>query len=346
MRRAAMKSCSPAVKRSSRWCNAAMKKISDIQKKKRITLLAGYDKQSIVQDYVVYLAKSLAEFSDVYYTCDNKLSEKEIAKIKPYTKNIWHQSHGMYDFGSWKIMIQELGWDFISQYDEMLIINDSCYGPLYDLKPILDEMSDRDCDFWGITSNTETKYHIQSYFVLFKKSVMKNDFFKNFWEIVTIQKSQRDIINKYEIELTQKLLKIGFKSDTITKTKYKRNPTKYPMTLLKKYKCPFLKIKCFTFPEENLFECISDFKHEINNKTNYNVNFILDHIKEKYLNINKYDSFYFEKNSYAELSKFGIETTRKNNLKLSIFGYKFFVCRLPGRIILKISKFIHENYME
>ena len=53
---------------------------------KRICLLAGYDKNNVIQDYVVFLVQELSKISDVYYFADGNMPEKELAKIEPYTK--------------------------------------------------------------------------------------------------------------------------------------------------------------------------------------------------------------------------------------------------------------------
>ena len=38
---------------------------------KRLCLFAGYDKNCIIRDYVIYYIKELSALSDVYYMADN-----------------------------------------------------------------------------------------------------------------------------------------------------------------------------------------------------------------------------------------------------------------------------------
>ena len=42
------------------------------------------------------------------------------------------------------------------------------------------------CDFWGITDSSEINYHLQSYFLVFKKNVIQSNTFKIFWDGVKI----------------------------------------------------------------------------------------------------------------------------------------------------------------
>ena len=103
---------------------------------RRICLFAGYDKENVIQDYVVYLVKKLSQISDVYYMANGKISPEELIKIAPYTQMFYTGAHSQKDFGSWKYIIDKLGWNKISQYNQLILCNDSIYGPFYDLNTI------------------------------------------------------------------------------------------------------------------------------------------------------------------------------------------------------------------
>ena len=50
------------------------------------------------------------------------------------------------------------------------------------LNLILENAKLKKCDFWGITSAGEgNNYHIQSYFIFFKKKCLRSKFFKDFF---------------------------------------------------------------------------------------------------------------------------------------------------------------------
>ena len=53
---------------------------------KRICLLAGYDKNNTIEDYVVFLVQELSKISDVYYFADGEIPAAELDKIRPYTE--------------------------------------------------------------------------------------------------------------------------------------------------------------------------------------------------------------------------------------------------------------------
>ena len=96
-------------------------------------------------------------------------------------------------------------------YDELAFVNDSCYGPLYPLKPIIEQVGE--CDFWGMTRNLEWREHIQSFFIVFKKQVFTSEIFKNFMASIKDEEKKLDVVTKYEIGLSRLLLENGFNFD-------------------------------------------------------------------------------------------------------------------------------------
>ena len=134
---------------------------------KRICLLAGYDKKNTMQDYVLYLARKLSKLSDVYYLADGKFSLSELNKICPYVKYAESIAHRTYDFGSWQILINHIGWEKIMGYDEMIICNDSIYGPMSNMQDIFDYMELRDYRDYCVNTAYRSYYRSESYYVLY-----------------------------------------------------------------------------------------------------------------------------------------------------------------------------------
>jgi len=250
---------------------------------KNLCLFAGFDRANTIQDYVLYYVKSLAKFCDVYYLADCPMPEHELNKLAPYVKKAYAYRHNRYDFGSWAELIDKIGWYEIKKYDNLIICNDSCYGPLFDLEHIFNEMNQKETDFWGITDNNDRNYHLQSYFISFKKNVLENRPFQDFFKTIEKQDACMDVVWKYEIELSRLLLKNNFKCRsyiTIDRKKYPANLTLYPFTLINKCKMPFLKVRLVFSPEfinwHNFFSLI--IWKRIVSKTNYDINLIKKHL--------------------------------------------------------------------
>ena len=168
----------------------------------RAVVFAHYDKYNSIQEYVLYYLKELRKVADT------NLPESEISKVQPLVKLVIATPHGEYDFGSYKRGFSHIPDDT----DELIFANDSCLGPLYSLDKVFDEMQDKQCDFWGMNSHCiDVDFHIQSFFMVFKKEVFRSDLFKNFISSIEKQKHKDDIILNYEVGLSQLLLKNGYR---------------------------------------------------------------------------------------------------------------------------------------
>ena len=120
---------------------------------KRLFIFAAYDKDNIIDDYVVYFVKELARLGDVIFFSDCNLPDEELVKVKPYTVYRVGERHGESgDFGSYKRgFLYAQKNHLLSRYDWLIFCNDSVFGPFYDLQPIFERMERDNDDIWGFT---------------------------------------------------------------------------------------------------------------------------------------------------------------------------------------------------
>ena len=158
---------------------------------RRITVFAHYDKDNIIDDYVINYLKGLKEVSEsLIFVSDGELSDFEKSKLYGLADFVIAEKHGEYDFGSYKRGVLKVKEQNLT-CEELILANDSCYGPLFPLKKVFDEMQECQCDFWGITEN---KYgikgkerHIQSYFLVFKTQILEDESFVQFFKNVSVE---------------------------------------------------------------------------------------------------------------------------------------------------------------
>jgi malate dehydrogenase (oxaloacetate-decarboxylating)(NADP+) len=79
-----------------------------------------------------------------------------------------------FDFGAWSQVMSEL--DF-GKVDRLYWVNDSIYGPLNDesFNKLIDRVRNSKSDFIGLTFNKKYFFHLQSYFLVFNKKILKCD---------------------------------------------------------------------------------------------------------------------------------------------------------------------------
>ena len=176
-----------------------------------LCLFSHYDLYGHIDDYVVTYLKSLADcgFCTVFVTTCEKITKRELDKIEAIVHKIIVKKNIGRDFGAWFTGIVD-SWSFNS-YTKVLLANDSVYGPLFDLNSVLEDMSERSFDMWGITDSYEVDYHIQSYFVVFEERVVNSAFFTNFWGAYTFEVDKRKVIDNFEVGLTALARRSGYR---------------------------------------------------------------------------------------------------------------------------------------
>jgi rhamnosyltransferase len=231
-------------------------------------------------------------YTRIVFVSNSPVSGDSQIKLEKFCDDIIIRENRGFDFGAWKDAILKEGWEKLSQYDNVTLMNDSCFGPIFDPLDIYVKMERENIGFWGLTLHEKTNYgmpgtndpipheHIQSYFMCFNNSVISSFVFRDFWTGVEYLTDINKVISRYETKLTSLLSNNGFKYSV----KYAPNPgsnitypniaTMHPDLIIRN-DIPFLKIKSFVyFPYQKY---IIDL---IQKKTNYPVNLIYDHVTE------------------------------------------------------------------
>lgn len=179
-----------------------------MQKPKRLFLVAGYDKAGIIDDAYIHQISALSKFGDVISVMDSDCSDAELSKIKPFVLFASGARHGEYDFGSYKrAYLYAAEKDILKKYDFLYLINNSVYGPLFDLAPYLQDMESKNTDAFGLVYNPHKKHpHIQSWFIGLRRTIFLSDWFDDFMRSITKQASKTAITAVYEQGFTEKLL--------------------------------------------------------------------------------------------------------------------------------------------
>ena len=163
---------------------------------KRLFVFAAYDKEGIVDNSLLHYLSALSELGDIIFIMDNVAPDTELNKVWAI-KNVLSvvaERHGEYDFGSYKrgyAWAQEHG--ILGNYDWVYFVNDSVYGPLSDLRPVLETLEGRGVDLIGMTDfeNEPTPIQVQSWFVGVSKQVATSKFLADFFQSVAKQENKQ-----------------------------------------------------------------------------------------------------------------------------------------------------------
>ena len=221
----------------------------------RVCLFAAYDRDGLIDDYVVDYLSELSRHADVYYLADGVLDPGELDKIAGVTKGAWSVPHAAYDFGSFSMLARDLvGWDVLDAYDEVILANDSCYL-VRRLDDVFARMDARACDWWSLQATsmehgesfdgdndpiplaeakerfvgarkwTDVHYlHLSSYFLVYRRPVVSDAGFRFRLDTVSAQRDKMLVVHKYEVGISRYLMDAGFDFDTYIPELYPFHP--------------------------------------------------------------------------------------------------------------------------
>jgi lipopolysaccharide biosynthesis protein len=220
---------------------------------RRLAIYAHYDGQGEVKPYVRYYLEQLAPFCDeLWFVSTAALDDGERDKVRPLCARVETKDNTGFDFGMWRHALDAVD---LGAWDELLLSNSSMFGPIFPLVEMFDRMASVDCDFWGATDNREMDWHIQSYFLAFRRRALDSPAFAAFWRTVLPYTNKNQVIRSYEVGLSELLVENGLRGrayvpvetlfppwplEALFKHKRRSATTFHPMRLIAR-RMPFVK---------------------------------------------------------------------------------------------------------
>ncbi len=232
---------------------------------RRLAVYVTYDPHNIIDDYIGCFLHELKRCVDsIHVVCNMSRIEEGIENLTEYADQIYYRENMGLDAGAWKDAIMDrIGWEKILAFDELVLVNDSFYGPFSDFTEIFGKMSERDIDFWGLMKRGAGKYgktgsdpeHILSFFYCFRTRILHSPAFREYWERLPYFNGYTDAVKRFERKLTAYFAEKGFTYDACADTspnepldpgKQFFQCTNLAYEMIEKRDFPFLKRKALT----------------------------------------------------------------------------------------------------
>lgn len=177
---------------------------------RRIALLCHYDTAGRLRHDLLHYLRELrdAGFSVVLVSNSGSLHPDALEAARTLCAAVLVRRNLGLDFCAWRDAMEWLGLPR-ADTTQMLLANDSVYGPLRPLAPLLARMGDSP-GLWSMTDSVERGLHLQSYFLLAQADVIRSTAWQRFWRGVRPLRSKWVMIGLYEVGLTRSLLRAGF----------------------------------------------------------------------------------------------------------------------------------------
>lgn len=301
---------------------------------KRIAVFVFFDKSGIVDRYINIMLDGLKNyFQKLIIIINGNITDEGLKQLKRYTSDIYFRKNEGYDACAYKdaltkfISIREL-----NNYDELLLFNDTFYGPFYSLNNIFKIFEEEYTDFWGLTRHPEGnlgegrefKSHIQAYFLTVRKKLFISSDFMEFWQSLEYPATYYDAIENFEIKFTSFFESKGYIGKTlfdiynnIIDLKKGVNPyIFYSYELIKNMGMPFIKRKSLRIESLGYINAMDALAY-IEEHLGYNLESIWEHEfrlhkenpKTYIFNYNVLEEFY---NSHDKIYIYGAGIYGKN----------------------------------
>lgn len=160
---------------------------------RRLCIFSFHDDRGVVDDYVTFLLRELRQFVEKIVACVHgdlaAGSEKKLLALVDEVVMVPEAADRLAVFGQG---LELIGFDQERRYDEVLLVDDTCFGPLFPLDELFVSMDGRACDFWGITARPERTrdpfsgvsgqpFSLDMNFLAIRRALMESEIFRKYW---------------------------------------------------------------------------------------------------------------------------------------------------------------------
>ncbi len=225
---------------------------------RRLVVYVVYDRRGGVDRYVVHALEGLRDHATrILVVVNGPLTPEGRRRLEPVADEILVRKNVGFDIWAHKEALDHVGPD-LRDYDEVVLTNDTWFGPVRPYGPVFHRMDALDVDFWGMTDHAREEpnpftgegvlpYHLQSFWIAVRREMLTSERWARYWRELPEMPSYFDAVLKHETIFTETFVQAGFTSAVaFASDDY---PTDHPAlfnpTLLLDDGCPLVKRRPF-----------------------------------------------------------------------------------------------------
>ncbi|MFP7707040.1 rhamnan synthesis F family protein [Trueperella sp. LYQ141] len=194
---------------------------------KRGVIYLFFDPEGIVDEFVTYKFEQLRPFVDHILVMSNcPLKETEKAKLERVVDEVVVRPNEGFDVGGYIDGLTHLGWDKVVEFDELIFMNYTFFGPLQPFSELFARTEALDVDFWGLTDHSEVKphpiagrlilpRHIQSHWIAVRNRLLRSEAFRRYWDDMPEITSYDESVLLHESRFTQHFAARGYRYEVL-----------------------------------------------------------------------------------------------------------------------------------
>lgn len=225
---------------------------------RRLVIYVVYDRRGTVEDFVRFALEGMRdEAAHILAVVNGSLDDAGRALLEAVTDDILVRSNDGFDIWAHKEGLEHVG-DRIAEFDEVLLTNDTWFGPVRPYAPVFEKMNTRKVHFWGMTDHEwepinkftnegELPYHLQSFWIAVRKEMFLSPEWQAYWRDLPEMPSYFDAVLKHEAQFTKHFQDRGYSASVAFASR--EYPTEHPALfnadLLLADGCPLVKRRPF-----------------------------------------------------------------------------------------------------
>ncbi|MBW9111869.1 rhamnan synthesis F family protein [Microbacterium ureisolvens] len=225
---------------------------------RRLIIYAVWDRRGEIEDYVLFALEALRPHATrIVVVANGTLTPAARASLDGRAEVVIVRDNVGFDIGAHKAGLEHVG-DGVSDFDEIILTNDTWFGPVRPFAPVFERMGEAAVAFWGMTDHAELEpnpftgtgvlpYHLQSFWIAVRPQLFLSQAWRDYWRALPEMATVQDAVLLHEASFTRHFAEQGFQhAVAFPSSEYpSEHPALFNADLLIEAGCPLLKRRPF-----------------------------------------------------------------------------------------------------
>lgn len=188
---------------------------------RRLVIIALFDERGAVPDSTLHSIAGLREHADhLLAVVNGDLTEAARERLGGLADEVLVRENLGFDIGAQRAALEHLG-DRLFDFDELLLTNDTWFGPIESFAPVFERMNAQPLHFWGMTEHgAEAEHpltggapmpaHLQSFWIAARRELFSTPDWAAYWAALPPLKRYEDAVLQHEVRFTEHFTMAGF----------------------------------------------------------------------------------------------------------------------------------------
>jgi len=188
---------------------------------RRLVIYVVWDRRGEVDDFIPVALEGLRPHADrILVVVNGSLSDAGREKLTPVSDEILVRENTGFDIWAHKDALAHVG-PSIDHFDEVVLTNDTWFGPIRPYDVVFERMDAEDVHFWGMTDHAREEpnpftgegvleYHLQSFWICVRREMFQSQAWADYWRDLPEMPGYFDAVLQHEAVFTHHFVTRGF----------------------------------------------------------------------------------------------------------------------------------------